>query len=86
MPKNRFYGDVLFCPIAEIRLIWACFETEPDTGSDGISERVIRAQFGAGWGVAQIGGIGGITSMPHKERGGFFRNSPCAMQSFFEDL
>lgn len=31
---NRRYEAVLFRPIAEIRPIWACFETEADVGPD----------------------------------------------------
>jgi hypothetical protein len=38
-PKNRVYVNVLIRPIAKIRQILACFETEPYSGSDWIRKR-----------------------------------------------
>jgi len=47
-PKKREYANRLIRPIAKIRLIWAYFEKKPDTGSDWVSGRAIRAQIGPG--------------------------------------
>lgn len=50
-PANkRVYETILFCPFVKKRPIWACFKKEPDTGSDWIRKRAIRAQYGPGWG------------------------------------
>ena len=47
-PKKPEYVNLKIRPIAKIRLIWALFEKRPNLGSDGVPERVIRAQIGAG--------------------------------------
>ena len=41
--------NLLFRPIAKIRLIWAYFETEPDTGFFWDAKRAIGGWIGPGW-------------------------------------
>jgi len=49
--QKRFYEIVLICPIAQIRLIWGYFETEPDTGFFLGCQTPIGGHIGAGLGV-----------------------------------
>ena len=44
--SKRVYVNVLFRPIAKIRLNWGYFETEPDTGLFSGWEKVIGGHIG----------------------------------------
>ena len=58
-PSKRFYEVFLFRPIGKIRLIWAFFNSEPDSGSDGYPEKDNPGSNWARMGWGHVGGRGG---------------------------
>ena len=56
--SKRVYVNVLFRPIAKIRLNWSYFGTEPDTGLFLGWKGMIGGHIGPGWEDLYIAGSG----------------------------